>query len=260
MGYISDLIESYKKKRLWMHMAMVDLKIRFQGTTLGVFWILFTFLLRIIVLSIIFSMVLDKPLKDYLLYLAAGLVSWQFISASITGGSQTFEKAKPLLEQMPLPLSIFAYQMISRETILYLLHFLILIPLMVIFQDNNFLIQSVLLAFVGVLILLIHMLLLATWVGWLTARFRDLKHLIVSIISISFLITPILWPPPEKYADHIFIILNPFTHMLGIVRDPLIHGVMPMDSLAIVGGMTLIHLLICMMSYKPVRKKLILWL
>jgi ABC-2 type transport system permease protein/lipopolysaccharide transport system permease protein len=55
-----------------------------------------------------------------------------------------------------------------------------------------------------------------------SARFRDVPPLISSLVQIIFFVTPIMWQPELLRGRTYIADLNPFYHMLEIVRAPLL--------------------------------------
>ena len=66
----------------------------------------------------------------------------------------------------------------------------------------------------------------ALWVcllfGMVCARFRDVPQIVTSLLRITFFLTPIIWKP-EQLGKRIGILdMNPFFHMIELVRAPLL--------------------------------------
>ena len=61
--------------------------------------------------------------------------------------------------------------------------------------------------------------------GYISARYRDLEHLVQSITRVLFFITPVLWVREEHTAPGLrntIAELNPFTHALEIFSSPIL--------------------------------------
>ena len=62
-------------------------------------------------------------------------------------------------------------------------------------------------------------------------RFRDLTPAIASGMQILMFVTPVFWPPEMLGSRLAFIAqLNPFYHLVLILRDPLLGNVPPLAS------------------------------
>ncbi len=260
MEFFKDILTGYKRKRLWKKLAVLELKSRFQGAFIGTFWIVLTLMIKVGMLSLIYSMVLEKDIKDYVLFLALGLLTWNFISAVIVTSGNIFRKAANFLQQMDLPHSIFVYQNIYREIVSLLMYQLFAIPLVIIIKGWDFVGLIWLWSFLGYLIIILNAFFVSMWLGWLSVRFRDVQSLLTSLVMIIFLVTPILWPPPEQFAGSLYFQLNPFYHLLELIRSPILQGVVPVTSWYVSLGLLSFNVLICVMFYRRVKHRLVLWL
>jgi ABC-type polysaccharide/polyol phosphate export permease len=76
----------------------------------------------------------------------------------------------------------------------------------------------------GMMLLAMVSLSAITVFAYLNARFRDVSHLATSLMQVLFYVTPIIWPAEllrERGIGHV-IDLNPFYHILEVVRHPLL--------------------------------------
>ncbi len=260
MDFFKDIIEGYKRKRLWKKLAVLELKSRFQGAFIGAFWIVLALMIKVAMLSVVYSMVLGKDIKEYVLFLALGLLTWNFISAVIVTSGTVFKKAANFLQQMDLPHSIFVYQNVYREIVSLLMYQLFAIPLVIIMKGWDVVGWIWLWSFLGYVIIVLNAFFVSMWLGWLSVRFRDIQSLLGSVVIIIFLVTPILWPPPEQFAGSLYFQLNPFYHLMELIRAPILHGQVPVLSWYVSLGVLLFNVIICMAYYRRVKHRLVLWL
>lgn len=261
MNFIQDLSAGLKQYRLWFTLAKLDLKARFRGTTFGTLWIVLAMAIKILAISIVYSYVLNKDFKNYLLFLSTGLIIWQYISSLLNTATITYLKASNFLQQMPMPLSLFAYQNIARETLVFVLYLALIIPILIFVKGISLPQPKILLAAVtGFILLVLNGFFATMWLGWLTARFRDFQHVVTSLVQVAFLVSPVLWPPPESLRNHPLVLFNPFYHLLEIVRAPLLQGQIPWLSLQVATGLLLFSFLLDAFFYNRVKRQLVLWL
>jgi lipopolysaccharide transport system permease protein len=55
----------------------------------------------------------------------------------------------------------------------------------------------------------------------ISTRYRDFAQILLNLLQISFYLTPILWHPSLVNNDFL-IYLNPFLHLINVVRDPIL--------------------------------------
>jgi len=70
--------------------------------------------------------------------------------------------------------------------------------------------------------------------GAMATRFRDLKPIIESGLTLAFLSSPIIWSPEMINQASTVMRLNPLTHLFAIWREPLATGHVAMPSVAYV--------------------------
>lgn len=96
--------------------------------------------------------------------------------------------------------------------------------------------------------------------GFATARFRDLQHIVTTVMRFAFLMTPVLWVADELGARGRFANINPLTHFIAIVREPLLNGQVVMFHWWVVLAISLIGSLITFAVFARFRRDLIFWL
>jgi ABC-type polysaccharide/polyol phosphate export permease len=79
-----------------------------------------------------------------------------------------------------------------------------------------------LLALVGVALMLLNASWLSLLAGIVSARFRDIPQIVMSIMQFAIFMTPVFWLP-DRFGRHAAVLdLNPFYHLLQAVRAPLL--------------------------------------
>lgn len=82
-------------------------------------------------LGLLYSMLFQLPLADFLPHVTVGLIMWNFISGAIKEGSTIFIDNEGLIKQLPAPLSVHVYRLVWRQT-LFLGHNLIIWLLLIL--------------------------------------------------------------------------------------------------------------------------------
>ncbi|KAA3646960.1 MAG: hypothetical protein DWP95_03205 [Proteobacteria bacterium] len=260
MSLIKDIKNGYARKKLWKRLAVLELKSRYQGAVIGSFWIVLTLMLKVFMLSLVYTMVLDRDFKEYVMFLAIGVLTWNFISAVIVTSGTVFKKATNFLLEIKLPHSTFVFQNIYREVISLIMYQLFAIPLVIILKGWSFVSIVWLWALFGYVLIVLNAFFINFWLGWLATRFRDIQPMLSSVIMIIFLVTPILWPPPAEYANSLYFQLNPFYHLLELIRAPMLHNQIPVLSFQVAIGLLVFNMAICFAFYHKVKNRLVYWL
>jgi ABC-type polysaccharide/polyol phosphate export permease len=90
-------------------------------------------------------------------------------------------------------------------------------------------------------------------------RYRDIPPLIQVIIQFLFLLTPIIWYPEHVKFGTELLLLNPFSHMLMIVRDPILGRPMEIQTWIIAIGLAATSLAAGSFMYVRFRRRIAYW-
>lgn len=206
-----------------------DIRKRYHRSFIGPFWLTIGMGVMIATIGIVFGMIFQSPKAEFLPFLALGIIFWSFISSVITEGCVSFIAAGSIIRQLSMPLFVHIMRVLWRNSLI-LAHNIIIFPLVLIVMGER-LTWLALLSIAGFLLLLANLLWMALILSVLCTRYRDLSPIVKSILRVVFYLTPIIWMPslvPERAGD--YLKLNPFYHLLDIVRAPLL-GQWP-DSLS----------------------------
>lgn len=208
-----------------MYMALSDLRGRYKRSVLGPMWLTFGTLVAASGLSFIWSELMHKDMREFLPTLTAGLIIWQFISGVLGDAPSLFVRQAALIRNMNLPLTIYPLQLMLRH-LLNLLHYIPAYLLLMLFIDIP--INSItLLAIPGLLLCTLNLLWIAFLLGMLGARFRDVDYLIATSMSVLMLLSPVFYRPDFLPISEQIIWLNPISHLIEVVRYPLLGMITP---------------------------------
>jgi len=73
---------------LWR--AWVDTKARYKRSILGPYWLSIGTFTFVVGYSILAGLLFQRPLKEFLGYIACGVIAWQFISTSLAEGAKLY--------------------------------------------------------------------------------------------------------------------------------------------------------------------------
>ncbi len=206
-----------------------DVLTRYRRSIIGAFWLTINKGILIAAIGVVFGTLFGQPLTEFLPHLAIGLIFWGFISSVLTGACVTFINNKGIILQINLPLYTHLMRDIWNETII-LAHNVIIIPaLLVLFWlPINW---HVLLLIPAFLLLMANLLWMSLTLAVLCTRFRDVTQIVQNVLQVLFYLTPIIWNAnlmPDRVPRWL-LELNPFFHMLEIIRAP-IQGTAPSST------------------------------
>lgn len=108
---------TFWKYRLFIwRSAISDLRHRYAGSAMGVFWNVLTPLMQILIFAIVFSQIMEVRLpraggsNAFAIYLCSGLLPWLAFSECVSRGTQSFLENATYLKKLPIPEQIFVAQ------------------------------------------------------------------------------------------------------------------------------------------------------
>jgi ABC-type polysaccharide/polyol phosphate export permease len=215
-----DLATGFGKSWIWAALAMQDIRLRYRGSVLGPFWMTISTLVMVVAMGAIYAHLFRTPSHDYVPYLTLGLVVWQLLSNLITEGCDTFVRAENVIQQVPIPFSIYAYRTVCRNFIV-LAHSLVIVPfvLLLFAIPVGWRIGE---AILGLFILAVDGVWVSLFLGLVSLRFRDVPPIVASFLQVAFFLTPVFWPIEALGRWQNVAALNPLFAAIDVVRAPLI--------------------------------------
>ena len=253
-----DVINGARFTHLWGRLGWQDIRRRYRRSTLGPFWITISMGLLVAVLGTLYGGLFKVDGSNYVPYLTLGFVIWTLVNGLITDGCTSYVAASNVIQQARLPLSVHVYRVVWRNLIIFFHNAVIFVVVAVVFRVWPG--WTGLLAIPGMVLLCVNGVWGGMLLGAFAARFRDVPPIIASIVRIAFFVTPIIWMP-ELLPDRAVLPLNlnPFYHVLEVVRAPLLGEVpSPVSWLAMV-GVTLVGGASSFMVYVRYRWRIAYW-
>jgi ABC-type polysaccharide/polyol phosphate export permease len=217
---LADLVEGAGRCALWSHLAFHDIRQRFRRSVLGPFWLTLSMGVMIGALGLVFSTLFQQNISETLPYIATGIIFWGLMTSCINEGTMTFIAVESLVRNIPLPVSVHFYRMMARNVFVWLFNMAIYLGVVAIFPVS--LGWSMLLFLPGFALFLVNAAWIALASAILSTRYRDIPQVIGNIVQVMFFLTPIFWSPEVLPNRPAFVELNPFYHLIALVRDPLL--------------------------------------
>ncbi len=217
----------FEKKSLIWKLTKRDLKIRFAGSFLGMFWIF----IQPIITILIFWFVFEKGFKSrpvenfpFILWLSSGMVSWFLFSEALITATNSIAENTYLVKKIVFRVSILP---IVRILASLLVHIFLIFILFIMFASYGYYPD---LYSLQLLYYIFAMLTLLIGLSWITSAtilfFKDIGQFIQVFLQFLFWGTPIFWTleiMPEKY--HNVLKLNPLYYIANGYRECLVNKV-----------------------------------
>lgn len=257
---LADLAAALRRWPLWVTLGWHDILARYRRTTLGPFWNTLSTAVSIGGLALVYGTIFNVELREFIPYLAGGIIAWTFISTLVIDGSQTFEcpTNANIIKNVPVPLGIHVFRMIFKNLLLFAHNLPVYAVLALIVGLPAT--ASMLLILPGLLFVMMSACWVALLFGTLGARFRDLSPIVAALTNVAFFITPVIWDR-QMLGEHQFIAyLNPFTHFVSVVRDPMIGKAPTAETWIFVAAITAVGWCAALWVFSRYRARIVLWL
>jgi ABC-type polysaccharide/polyol phosphate export permease len=222
----NEVVELLRFRDLLKLFIFNSLKTRYKRSFLGVFWTLLNPLLTMTVLALAFSGLFRFSLKNYAVYLLAGLIFWNFFSQATNTAMNAIVWGGGLIRKVYIPRSIFSLSALGSELINLLLS-LIPLLLIMIFMDHPFC-PALWFLPLAIILMGIFALGISLFISTLALLFVDIAYIYQILLMAWFYLTPIIYPaeilPPSLLQYQRF---NPMYHLVDLFRRPIYQGVVP---------------------------------
>lgn len=254
---ILDFIGGIKYWFVWTTLAWQEIKQRYRRSILGPFW--FTLSTGIFILAIgpIYSQLMGQNVETYMYWMANSLIIWMLFSNIVSDACQVFISAEAYIKQTNLPFTVYIFQMLYRNFIIFCHHFLILIVLQLYFQPVlGWSILSILFALINIAFAGAA---LGFILGLISVRFRDVPPIVGSLMQILMFVTPVMWKP-SMIATHRWVVeYNPLYHFMELIRAPLIEMRIPLHSWFISVSVSIFLCALAFGVFSQYRHKIAYW-
>ena len=217
---LHDIAAGWERRELWMTLGLHDVRQRYRRSKLGPFWITISMAVMVLALGLLYGQIFRQDLHDYLPFLAAGFVIWGLISSMVNEGCQSFIRSDGMIRQLNAPVSIYAYRNIWSNLIAFAHNVWVFFGVGLWYGVD--LGWNLIWVPIALVVLLLNGLWISLLFGLLSARFRDVPLIVGSVIQVLFFITPVIWKPDMLPGRALLLDLNPFYHMVEIMRAPML--------------------------------------
>lgn len=215
-----DVVGAWQKRQFWQHLAAQDISLQYARSLIGPFWLTLTMGLQLVALTYLFTGLFGAPIEIVAPWVTIGVIVWTFFSSCLNESTSVLVFNKPYLLEADTSIIGFIAAVIYRNLIVALHHLVLLLILCVWFALVPNLAWLWLLVSIPLVVLFTFSL--SLMLAIVTARFRDIQRITETVLMAGFFLTPVLWRPQELVRNEFIATYNPFTHLIAIVRDPML--------------------------------------
>ena len=254
---LADLWEGVNSLHLWPMLGWLEIRQRYRRSILGPFWLTLSTGVLIGAMGPLYGRLLGQDLAGYFPYLAISLILWQFISGMINESCVAFVAAESYIKQTRLPLTVHVLRVVWRNLIIFA-HNVVIVVLVLLFYPPT-IGWELLTVPLGCLLVAVNGVWFGILLGLLSARFRDIPQIIMSITQVAFFLTPILWKREMVGRYSWSVDVNPIYHFLEIVRGPLIGQPATATTWLTVASITVVGYAVALVLFSRFRSRIPYW-
>ena len=241
----------FRYDELIKNLAIKEFKLRYRNSILGFFWSLLNPLAMMVILTLVFSVLINSGIENFPVFLLTALLAWRFFSIGTSMALGSVLGNASLVTNIYFPRWILVVSSNLANLIGSTLEFLVLFPLLIFFGmslNHLALLLPIILGLEFILIMGISFFLAS-----LNVYYRDIHQIWDIGLQAGFFLTPILYSVsliPQRYLS--IYLLNPMTRIIVSIRKLLYYSVLPtFEDLMIP---LLIGILLCIVGYQVFRK------
>jgi ABC-type polysaccharide/polyol phosphate export permease len=229
---LADLRQAFGLINVIAYMAVGDLRARYRRSVLGPFWITLGTAAGTVGLGLVWSELLKMDQAVFVPSLTAGLILWQLLSGCIQEATTTYWRQSAVLRNVSnVPLSMPPIQMVLKHLINFLHNVPVFIAVMLFFHIP--VTAATALVLPCLLLLALNLFWMTLLLSMLGARFRDLEYVIGAAMPVLMFLSPVFYRPNYLPINEAFVWANPFSHLIELIRYPLL-GAPPPDFVVLV--------------------------
>lgn len=252
-----DCSAGIKLWRLWGILGWTEILQRYRRSILGPLWLTASMAIMVVSLGILYSALFKQDISTFMPFFCVGLLVWGLISSVLNEAGSLFCGNEFFIKQIRLPYTLYVWKFVWSRTIIFAHNFVIYLALLVYFHIWPGL--PAISAVFGFVLILANALTVSTYLGMISARFRDVPQIVTSATQVVFFLTPVLWKPELLGHRRYIADWNPFYHLIEIVRAPLLGAWPSFTTVLVVLGITCFNTIVAAVFFQRFRGRIAYW-
>ena len=253
-----DIADGARLWRLALMLSWLDIRLRYRGSVLGPLWLTLSTAVMVGALGFIYAYLFKTPIREYLPFLALSLTLWSFLSTIVSEGSTVFTQAESMIRSMRVPFSLYIYQLLARNVLIFAHNIVVIVVVFVAFQTPvNWAFFA---AIPALLLWLIVGAAVCLMLGALCARFRDIPPIVGSLMQVAFYVSGVMFKPDMLGHRSVYLLYDPFYSILEVLRAPLLGHIPSRDTYISALGFSAVLCALGWLCFLRVRHRIAFWI
>lgn len=255
----ADLSRAWGRWRFARTLALDEILSSVRLTAIGPLWIIVQPLVWMLAMVVLVRPGIAADTPYYALYVATGIILFNGFQTFVAGGAQMFTRERTRIQNVPLPLSLFALKNAFRVVIELGITLPIVLATMIYTASPVGV--ALWLVIPGMLLYFTFGLGVSLALGTISARLPGTALFAQTVMRMALFITPVFWMPdgasgPRNLIAH----YNPLYHMLRIIRDPFFGHVPSSTNYIVAASVAVIALTVGLLIFGRFRGRIAVWL
>lgn len=226
LGFFARAEEVWRYRRILWFLARQRVRDRYEGMTLGPFWLLARPLMPIVIGTVIFGGLLGVPSDrvPYFLFFLTGTSCWRIFERSLLWVTRSLEFVRSLVKKVYFPRIIAPIAAVSPALTEFIVLFTLLVLASIVywFKDGVMYLQvgpRMLVAVLAVILTVFFSISVGLFTSVLQVRHRDVRYSMRYVSQFWMYATPVIYPMsqiPPKY--HFLMYINPMAPLVEMYK------------------------------------------
>lgn len=257
-AYLNGIWES---RYFWLHLARADLKYKFRRSRLGLLWTMINPLMLMLMITLVFGNLFGISMKYYGSYVFSGILIWDFIHGAALTGCNALLSSESYIKQFQHPMAIYSLKVALVQVATFIIAVQALY-IWTLFSNPTNLWLCLLTLPITVVCLFLLGWPIAILTSSINIKYRDFSQILALVLQLLWYMSPIMIKPEMFKARSLTLLFeyNPVTHILNLLRTPLLDGRLPsLIDFAYVLGLAAILFLLAIWRMYRVEKTLVFY-
>ncbi len=256
---LNDLYGCFSHRHIWFTLSSYEIRARYRRTVLGPLWLSLGTAVTILGMGVVWAAIFHMSIKEFLPYVAAGMIVWTFIASILNEGCTVFISQAHIMHNVNFSYFLHVTTLLSKNVMIFMHNMIVIVAVFLLCGQHVS--PAILLFIPGVLLLILNSFWVTVLLGVFGTRYRDLPSMVGSVVTLCMLVTPIMWKPDMLQGrSHFIVSLNPFAHMISVVRAPLLGQVPSFLNYAVCIVLFFVGSLFSLWIYKKYAHRIVFWI
>ena len=256
-----ELGASVRNPEFWALSSWLDIIVRARKSRFGILWLLMPSVVYVFGLGAFFAGMQQGRAADFFAHVALGAMIFRTLMASVIGSANVFHGSASFIMDGHMRLTDYLLESLAKAFFDMCMYLPVVAAALLLFGQVSP--QGMAMALPALAVVYLNALWMSALFALVGARFPDFGQLLNTISIFLFLLTPIIWyvdTVPASSPRGQLMRLNPFFHMVEIVRAPIMGNAVEAGTLWYVAGMSVIGLLVATVAYRRYARYVPLWI